>query len=327
MILEQGMNVRIIMFPADEDPDTYVRNHRTAETKEFLAQEKDFIRFKTSLLLDEAGGDPVKKANLIREIVETISLIPDGIYRNVYIKECSSLLDTPEQILVNELNKIIRKKYKDEQQGRDQYVPDQVPDPIPQPRDVDHTDSESQEKEIIRLLLQYGKDDISFEKDVTDEGGISRKENVSISIGKYLVAAIKADDLGFNNPIYQMIFDEYSKMLMQGGSVNEKDFINHEMEQVRSTCADLLSSPYELSENWEIKRIYVNREESKLNMLVDSSLLSFKIKKIETNIATIQQKLKQTESEEDQDFLLKELFDLKNISNKFNKDLSRIVTH
>ena len=327
MILEQGMNVKIIMFPPDEDPDSYVRNHRIAETKEFLAQEKDFIRFKTSLLLEGTKGDPVKKAGLIREIVETISLIPDSIYRNVYIKECSSLLDAPEQILVNELNKIIRKKFRKEQQSKDQYIPDQEPETISQLKDVDHTNSVFQEREIIRLLLQYGKDEIQFVKEIKDEEGNTHTEDISIAIGKYLVTAIKDDDLTFNNAVYQMIFDEYHQLMSQDYDVDEKDFINHEMEQIRSTSADLLSSPYELSENWEKKRIIVNREDSRLNMLVDSSLLSFKIKKIESKISSIQQQIKSTDSEEDQDFLLRELYGLKNISRKFNTDLSRIITH
>ncbi len=327
LILEQGMNVRIIMFPPDEDPDSYVRNHRTAETKEFLAQEKDFIRFKTSLLLEGTKGDPVKKAGLIREIVETIALIPDSIYRNVYIKECSSLLDTPEQILVNELNKIIRKKFRKEQQDKDRYIPDQEPETIPQSMDVDHTNSVYQEREIIRLLLQYGKEEIKLEREKKDEDGNTYAENISVSIGKYLVSAIRADDLTFNNAVYQMIFDEYNQKLSQEQDVDEKDFINHEMEQIRSTSADLLSSPYELSENWEKKRIYVNQEDSRLNMLADSSLLSFKIKKIESKISSIQQQIKNNPSEEDQEFLLRELYGLKNISRKFNADLSRIITH
>ena len=327
LILEQGMNVRIIMFPPDEDPDSFVSKHRTAETKDFLAQEKDFIRFKTALLLEDAAGDPVKKAGLIREIVETISLIPDSIYRNVYIKECSSLLDTPEQILVNELNKIIRNKYKKDQQDRGQYVPEQITEAIPQPKDVDYTNSEYQEREIIRLLLQYGNNEIYFEKKTTDNTGQTHTENIRVAVGRYLVSAIKTDDLSFNNAVYQMIFDEYHRMLSQEMDVDEKDFINHEMEQVRSTCADLLSSPYELSENWETKRIFVNKEDKQLNMLVDSSLLSFKIKKIEAELAVIQQKLKQTEAAEDQELLLREMHDLKSISIKFNKDLSRIITH
>ena len=326
LILEQGMNVRIVMFPPDEDPDSYVRNHRSAETKEFLAQEKDFIRFKTGILLEKAKGDPVKKAGLIREIVETISLIPDSIYRNVYIKECSNLLDTPEQILVNELNRIIRKKYKKKQQP-ETYYPEEEPESIPQPRDVDHTNSEFQEKEIIRLLLQYGNSEIHIEKKTEEEDGSVTTENIGVPIGKYLVSAIKADDLNFNNAIYQMIFDEYQSLLAQEREVDEKDFINHEMEQVRSACADLLSTPYELSENWEANRIYVTTEDRKLNKLVDSCLLAFKIKKIQVNMASIQNKLKNTSTDEDQEFLIMEFQDLKNIAMKFNSDLSRIITH
>jgi len=315
------------MFPPDEDPDSYVRNHRTAETKEFLAEEKDFIRFKTSLLLQDAKNDPVKKAGLIRQIVETISLIPDSIYRNVYIKECSSLLNTPEQILVNELNKILRNKYKKEQPGREEYIPDTTTEPIPQPKDVDYTNSEFQEKDIIRLLLQYGREEFVLKKEIGQDEGKSTFEELNISVGKYLVTAIKADDLGFNNAVYQMIFDEYNKLLMKDEHPDEMDFINHEMEQLRSVSTDLLSTPYELSDNWEKNRIYVSTEVNRLNELVDSSLLSFKIKKIETRISSLQEQIKESGKDSDMDFLIKEIRDLKNISAKFNKDLSRIITH
>lgn len=328
LILEQGLNVKIIMFPPDEDPDSYVRNHRTAEIKEFFAQEKDFIRFKTGLLLEGTKDDPVKKATLIREIVETISLIPDSIYRNVYIKECSSLLDTPEQVLVNELNRIFRKKFRKEpQQEEPQYIADTTETKIPPTGDVDYTNSEFQEREIIRLLLQYGTDNFVIHRETEIAPGMKRSNDVDVQVGKFLVTAIRADDLVFNNAIYQMIFDEYYKLLMQGDTPDEKNFINHEMEQVRATAADLLSSPYTLSENWEKKKIIVSRESGKLNMLVDSSLLSFKIKKIELQISRLQEKIKTEDSKADIEFLLKEMTDLKNISRKFNHDLSRIITH
>lgn len=327
LILEQGMNVRIIMFPPDEDPDSYVRGHRSAEIKEFLAQEKDFIRFKTGLLLKETEGDPVKKAGLIREIVETISLIPDSIYRNVYIKECSSLLDTPEQILVNELNKIFRRKFRKDQKP-EEYTPEPDVEKIPQKEDLDYTNSEFQEKEIIRLLLQYGQEHVSIGSGENPETAQQASSKIDIAVGKYLVTSIKADDLVFNNPVYQMIFDEYHKLINQEQEPDEKDFINHEMEQVRSISADLLSSPYTLSLNWEKKRIHVTEESERMNMLVDSSLLAFKIKKIEARISSLQQKVREgVEDEEDLDFLLREIRDLKKISSKFNKDLSRIVTH
>lgn len=328
LILEQGLNVKIIMFPPEEDPDSFVRNHRTAEVKEFFGQEKDFIRFKTGLLLEDAKGDPVKKATLIREIVETISLIPDSIYRNVYIKECSSLLDTPEQVLVNELNKIFRKKFKkDHDPGPqpDALYPEETT--LPPSVDVDYTDSEHQEREVIRLLLQYGTDEFIVTKESEIAPGMNRTEEINVAVGKYLVTAIRADDLEFQNAVYQMIFDEYHKLLMQGEVPDEKDFINHEMEQIRAMAADLLSSPYSLSENWEKRKIFVTTESSKLRILIDSSLLSFKIKKIEYQISKLQEKIKTENEETDMEFLLKEMKDLKNISRKFNKDLSRIITH
>ncbi|HRX00256.1 MAG TPA: hypothetical protein P5280_12245, partial [Cyclobacteriaceae bacterium] len=135
------------------------------------------------------------------------------------------------------------------------------------------------------------------------------------------------DDLLFNNAVYQMIFDEYHQLISQGFEVDEKDFINHEMEQIRTTSADLLSTPYELSENWEKNRIYVNREDMRLKMLVDSSILSFKIKKVDARIREFQEKLKAAGSSEDEDILLKEIHAQKKISQKFNTDLSRIITH
>ncbi len=326
LILEQGMNVKIIMFPPDEDPDSYVRNHRTAETKDFLAQEKDFIRFKTGILLEETAGDPVKRAGLIREIVETIAIIPDTIYRSVYIKECSTLLDTSEQILVNELNKIIRKKNWKTKQDKDEYIPDIPPDTVPQSQEVDLASSEFQEREVIRLLLVYGEKEILLDKKIEEEGKI-RIEKIPISVTKYLVPSVKADDLKFNNPVYQMIFDEYHRALLEGRNLDEKDFIDHEMEQIRVNVANLLSSRYELSENWKKRKIFVSSEESMLKVLVESSLLSFKIKMLESQIMVLQQQIQEQGAEDDLDLLLIEMKGLKNISRKFNADLSRIITH
>jgi len=112
MILEQGMNVRIVLFPDNEDPDSFARKHRAAEVDEFISKNAvNFILFKTRLLLKETAGDPVKKADLVKEIVNTIAIIPDGIVRTFFTRECSSLLAVPEQTLVNEMNKILRKRF------------------------------------------------------------------------------------------------------------------------------------------------------------------------------------------------------------------------
>ncbi|MCD4724762.1 MAG: hypothetical protein K8R63_07950, partial [Bacteroidales bacterium] len=267
-----------------------------------------------------------KRAGLIREIVETIALIPDTIYRSVYIKECSTLLDTSEQILVNELNKIIRKKNWKTKQDKDEYIPDIPPDTVPQSQEVDLASSEFQEREVIRLLLVYGEKEILLDKKIEEEGKI-RIEKIPISVTKYLVPSVKADDLKFNNPVYQMIFDEYHRALLEGRNLDEKDFIDHEMEQIRVNVANLLSSRYELSENWKKRKIFVSSEESMLKVLVESSLLSFKIKMLESQITVLQQQIQEQGTEDDLDLLLNEMKGLKNISRKFNADLSRIITH
>jgi DNA primase len=115
MILAEGMNVRVVMFPEGEDPDSFARSHRSSEVKEYITdQAQDFISFKTNLLSDEAQSDPIKRAGLIKEIVQSISVIPDAITRQVYVRECSSMLEMPEQTLMNELNKLLHKKFKDE---------------------------------------------------------------------------------------------------------------------------------------------------------------------------------------------------------------------
>ncbi|RLD40692.1 MAG: DNA primase, partial [Bacteroidetes bacterium] len=127
LILEQGMNVKIVLFPEGQDPDSYVRSHRSSETEEFIKnQAADFITFKTRLMLDETAGDPTAKASLIKEIVQTISVIPDGITRTVYVKECSVVMEVPEQTLMNELNKIFRKRFRKGADRPREFVEDTV---------------------------------------------------------------------------------------------------------------------------------------------------------------------------------------------------------
>jgi len=159
MILEQGMNVKVVMFPQGEDPDSYVRSHRSIEVEEFLAtNSKDFIQFKTNILLKDAKKDPVKRAGLIKEIVQSIALIPDQIIRSVYVRECSVMMEMAEQTLMNELNKNLRKKFK---QSNQQSFPEQILEapeiPAEKQLEVNYNDTEYQEKDVIRLLLNFGQ--------------------------------------------------------------------------------------------------------------------------------------------------------------------------
>jgi len=202
MILEQGMNVRIVLFPEGEDPDSYARNHRSTEVEDFISKEAhDFIIFKTNLLLKEAKNDPIKKASLIKEIVSFISLIPDGIYRSVYVKECSSVMDIPEQSLLHELNKLLRKRFNKNQQkdGYRDEIPESTEFVAPRQKEPDTLSSEFQERDIIRLLLLYGENMLT----VTEED-----EEMEMSVVEMVVHDILEDELTFKDPDCQGIFCE-----------------------------------------------------------------------------------------------------------------------
>jgi DNA primase len=263
MVLEQGMNVRIVLFPDGEDPDSYARKHRRAELEELITtRAQDFIRFKTSLLLKEAAGDPIKRAGLIKEIVGSISLIPDPIYRSVYIKECSMLMEVQEQLLMSALNKILyqRNRRQVEQEAVKQEV--EFPEtPALKQSEPDQSGSEFQERDLIRLMLLYA----NYEILIDEETGDSRVSQQRIPVSRYIIEEIYRDEMSFSNPVYQKIFDEFDRAVKNGEEPDEQLFIRHTEDlRLSTTVIDLLSNPYELSENWLRNRIQVVSENDRL---------------------------------------------------------------
>lgn len=324
MILEQGMNVRIVLFPDGEDPDSFARSHRRNEVEEYIGSKaSDFILFKTNLLLKDAANDPIKRAGLIKEIVSSISLIPDGITRSVYVKECSTVLEVPEQTLLNELNSLLRKHLAKKAGVKPRDLP---PDPIPteqpakQQPQLKLTDSYHQEREIIRLLLLYGVNKIEFE----EENELGKKVAVPVTVAEFIVPEVAADEITFDKAEFQAIFDEYLKALEAENIPEESHFLNHNDITIQKTAIDLVSTPHELSGNWERNRIFVNTEESHLRMAVENSVFAFKARKVDQMIASLQDELK-TANEEDMLILLTQIDKLKRAGMEINKQLSRII--
>jgi len=324
MVLEQGLNVRIVLFPDGEDPDSYARKHRKAELEELITgKAQDFIRFKTSLLLKEAAGDPIKRAGLIKEIVGSISLIPDPIYRSVYIKECSSLLEVQEQVLMNALNRILyqRNRKQAEKESEKQEV-EFVELPSEKQVDPHQSSTEFQERDLIRLMLLYSNYEIVVDEENAD-GQVSQER---MPVSRYIIEEIHRDEMFFNNPVYQKIFDEFNNALKNGEEPDEQLFIRHTEDMVlSSTVIDLLSNPYELSENWIRNKVQVVSELSILLHAVETTLLSFKAKTIDRMINDILKEMKATTDEEDIMILQNRHKGLKEISKKINGKLGRVV--
>lgn len=273
MILEEGMNVKIVLFPEGDDPDSYTRKHDTAGIKEYISQNAaNFILFKTKLLFDEVKNDPIKRAELIKEIVRTIALIPEPIHRSVYIKECSEILQISEQSLLSELNRLLRKKIKKDVSAPAEDVTDDIVDENIAPRQFeagDPFDSGLQEKYLLWIMLNYGEIELEIEVPVPDFP--DKKEIQSIPVYKYIADVLSKEEFVFSERICQRVYDEYNQWFLEPTDVTlQKFLINHADKELSSFIIELLNQRYYLSKHWEEKyKIYTPRhEDDDRNILV-----------------------------------------------------------
>jgi len=324
LILEEGLNVKVLLLPDGEDPDSYSRKISASEFVNFLEkEEEDFIRFKTHLLLEEAQSDPVKRANLIREIVRTIAVIPESITRSVYIKECSSWLQVEEGILYMEINKA-RRKVAEQNYVRIRRHENQVTKTTPRKQEgslID--DTETQEKEIIRLLLNYGS------KEFRIKSSKNEKKETEITVAEFIINEINNDELEMSNPLFKQIFEEYQHHLNEEKPVEQKYFINHVDKSIRKISADLLSISYDLSKIWRKHENYIESEEMKLKEILPETLISFKNKRIIIAIKDVQNQLRiaqETNRIEEIEELQERFMVLNKLKKQLSKDLGdRII--
>ncbi len=288
IVLEEGMNVRIVLLPDGEDPDSYSKKVSNAEFINYLKKkETDFIRFKTDLLLEEASGDPVLKANLIRDIVRSIAVIPETITRTVYIKECSTHLEITEAVLYHEVNKLRQARSF---QDRNKYPGPEdlpVPPPVIQKQVKQEIVTYYSEKEIIRLLLKFGSAEL--ERKRRSEDG---QEEIT-TVSDYIVKEIISDDLLFDDDICAKIFEEFRFFTQQGIFPGDKLFVKHEDPAISRLSADLLSDSHELSRIWRDKQTFVETEDMKLKDIVPDVVLKFKSDKIKVRLKEIMSQLQE----------------------------------
>ncbi len=326
MILSEGMNVRVVVLPPEHDPDTFGKEFSTEYVSNYLKENaKDFIRFKTELLLKDAENDPIKRGQVIRDIVETISVIPDSIFRITYVKECSRLLDMPEQTLTNELNKILRAKLKKTLGIENEVVTETDTTTVTQPKQEETLEEQLpagyyQERELVKLLLMYGRELITDER--IDEDGQKIYEQVTVA--QFIIDDLKNDGFTFTNVVNKKIFDIFDHAIDEGRIPDDQLFVSHEDETIAQLAADLLSSPYKLDQ-WEKYGIFVKREENVLRATVLSSIYRYKDLIIEERRKAIEEELKITTDSDDQLILLKHKKDLDDIRKQINKELGIVI--
>ena len=329
LILEQGLNVKIVLFPEGQDPDSFVRSHRSSETEDFIKnQAVDFITFKTKLMLDETAGDPTAKASLIKEIVQSISVIPDGITRSIYVKECSTVLEVPEQTLMNELNKIIRNRIRKTTGNLQPQIEDTVVQtPQKEQMEFDPLTMKSHEADLLRILLSYGDQTILMEID-NDELEEYEAKEVEVRVADYLIDDFQHEQIQFENEIYNKILNEYTAIWNKGELPSQTHFTNHTDPQIVNAVIDLLSSEYQLSDNWKANKIYVKMEVDQLKLVVMSAWMSFKSRLINKQLKHITEEIQKKGNEEADIYLLQQqYFELKKIANQIDKELKRTFTY
>ncbi|MDE5710103.1 MAG: DNA primase [Bacteroides sp.] len=312
MLLEEGMNIKVCLLPDGDDPDSFARKHNATEFQAFIQEhETDFIRFKTNLLLEDAGKDPIKRAELIGNLVQSISVIPEAIVRDVYVKECAQLLHVEDKLLVSEVAKR-REKQAEQQAERAErerraanaaranaeaglhngsaIVPQAGTDvPLTAGLATATPPSPLPEEAYVSFIPQEGKEGQEFYKyerlilqmvvrhgekvmcNVTNEEG----EEMPLTVTEYIVNDLKEDDLAFHNPLHRQILAEAAEHIHQEGFIAERYFIAHPDPVISKLCVELISNRYQLSK-YHSKNQKIVADEERLYELVPMLTINFK---------------------------------------------------
>lgn len=318
MILEEGLNVKIVLFPDGHDPDSYVRSVGGTAFQEYvLKTQSDFIVFKTNLLLADTHNDPIKKADLIRDIVESIAKIPDAIKASLFIKECSKLMDMDERLLLSELNKFSLKKVKKANNQEELSTIGIESEIQATPIVKENRPNDSQEKEVIRILVNYANQNITL----ADEAGKPQ----SISIAAYILQVIEQEQLAFVNEPYIQLLGIIQAALAEGIVPSQTFFSNHSNQIVATLSAALLSSPHNLSERWKEHDIYIPQEEKILEKVVKSALNHLRLNKSKKLFFEIGERLKENLSEEETTMYLQTHMAMREQIKFFERELGLVV--
>ena len=328
LILEQGMNVKVVTFPEGEDPDSFAKSHSDDELKEYLENSaQDFINFKVSLLMEEAQNDPVKKAGLIRDIVMSISKIPDNIQREVYVQECARIMEISERVLFSELAQMLKKgneealKSTQKREASFQIVKEDVK------KEVKTDALYVLEKEIIRILLLFGNEEVSFMNVIQteDEHGkiVEEVEKYTSPIFKELYLNLQEDEIEFTNSIFQLVYYELINQISQNEKIEISSLINHENKEIANEVTGILmdEEKYTLSE-WERKNIFVTETINVLPKLVTDAILNLRRILIERKINEI---MKEAQKENSSNVDLELISNYTGLKKRLFEKLNRVI--
>ena len=348
LVLKEGMNVKVVLLPDGQDPDDFARKHTLEEVRDHIAQnEQDFIGFKTDLLLDEAGNDPIKRASLINDVADTIALIPDAVVRAVYVRTCADKFEIDEQILTDRVSRsrtdmlLAEQKERERERERqrdevpppmpEDYVPaDAYPDmmppqmPLPEPPAVSGIVITEPllapcEKELLGFILEEGCTNLEFDRD-------SRYyvEGEVLNVAEFIDGILADDDMDFVNPSYRRVYEEYFRMYDEGLTQEQiqKRLMDNMDAEIASVAQDLLIEKHQITvKNYEQS---MTATSTKLVMYVPKTLMTYQCRKVELMIRGLMAELAETTDPALQVELMTRIGEFNKARTRLNNELGRV---
>jgi len=328
LILEQGMNVKVLTFPDGDDPDSYAKKVSSEELAAYLKDKpKDFIKFKISILLKEAQSDPVKKADLVRDIVHSISVIPDRIQREIYVKECANLMDISEEVLFSNLAQQIARGNQEKGRKTQQQTQQFEVVKTQQQTHPKINQLEKYEKEIIKTLLIYGNKKADFIDWIEEKDNYGKmkltKETYENSVAQEIYLNLQEDEIAFTNPLFQKIYNTIIQQYNQKQEIDVQQLSQHEDPNLASITSDILmeEEKYTLSD-WERKNIFVKPKETHIPKLVTDVVLNLRRVLIVQKINEITAAFKENQQEKEK---LEEIMNYTKLRKLLFDKLHRVV--
>lgn len=331
LILEQGMNVRVCTFPEGEDPDSFAKNNELDDVLAYLSDNaKDFIQFKASLLVKEADNDPIKRADTVRDIVNSISKIPDRIQKEIYIQECAQIMNISEAVLFNTLAQIDKKGEKDfkKQQKEEPKAFDVVrntDEQKPEKVDVQYV----LERKIIESLMLYGSNIEEFEDLVlkeNDAGDLELEpESMEIKVYEKIYLDLQEDEIELANEDFRKMYGKLIEALNEEGDFSITTFVNGlDQEMANQISSILMEEDRYALHNWERKDIYPKKKEIGVSQLVSETILTLRCFLIKKRMTALQHTTEQ--ADKDNREALEEIMNYIQLNKLLNQKLNRVLS-
>ncbi len=327
LILEQGMNVKICNLPEGDDPDSFVSNKNLEEVQSYLNKNtKDFIVYKASLLLDNSENDPVKKAAVIRDMVESISKISDYIKRELYIKECSSIMNISEQVLYSTLAQIVKKDFNNlKKKPVKEFEPISIVKSDKKKSQVNEL--YELERKIIEILILYGNDLIDFEEEVfsqSNDGGLTRKKSMrSLKVFEKIYMDLHIDEMEFSNDNFKNIYFRIIECFNENKEINIDKFINElSVEQQLEVTNIVMDNEKYFLHDWEKNNIYPKTKKDTLAQLTIETVLNLRCFLIDKKVNGFRDEVKENQLDKDN---LEEVINYSKLKKLLSEKLNRVL--